>query len=1463
MCILRDKAYQSARMLLFIVTSWLGAASVVTAASFDLATGFNPVTNPGSPWSCGWFSSIGGQFQPLTFRKTSSSDNGVTLVAWQYSSSEQPAVNWNGSTNVALVYGGLSSFAPGDVFMHPGPDGSVRNYGAVRFTVPVSLSGLYRIETSVAAVLTNGPTSDTDFYVVKNGREVVGWVLPAGEGVSYTNQMQLAAGDTVDFLIGRGADGREYGGALKLRARFVTDRHPPIPLAFDSANFSASTNPGLVWSYGWMTNIGGNFMLLTYAKSTVSDNGVPFRAWQYSASEQPAVNWNSTTNLAIIYGGRASLAGGEILFHPGPDGTPRNFGVIRLTVPFGQGGTYRLESAVAAVLTNSPASDTDFHIAVNGTEIFGRFLAAGQGAGFTNQLTLLAGDTVDFLIGRGADGHEYGGALKIRARLVAEPIPPMPTAFDMSNFSAATNPGPVWSYGWVTNIGGRFQTLTYAKSTVSDNGLTLRAWQYSASEQPAVNWNSTTNVAVIYGGMSSLAGGEILFHPGPDGTPRNFGVIRLTVPSGRGGNYRLESAVAAVLTNGPTSDTDFHIAVNDMEIFGRFLAAGQGTGFTNQLSLSAGDTVDFLIGRGADGHEYGGALKIRARLVALPVPPLPAVFDVADFSPAANPGPVWSYGWFTNIGGRFTLLTYAKTPPADNGVPINSWQYSAYEQPVVAWNGTTNVAIVFGGQTAFPPGSVWFHPGPDGSPRNFGAIRFTMPAGCSGSYRLESTVWAVLTNSPAGDTDFHIVKNGTEIFGRFLAAGQGTGFTNDLMLATGDTVDFLIGRGEDGHEYGGALKIAARFVPVNVVTSQPPVIVAQPQSRSVVVGSNVVFTVTAVGTQPLSYRWLFNNGMIASATNPSLAIDNVQPAQAGDYRAVVSNAAGSVTSAIATLTVVLPLGTAHDLVKDFSPTNNPNGVWRYGYKQAIGGSFSNLAYHRVFLSGEGVPIQVWEFSPNGDPAVFLNGTTDTATSDGGAGVYPPGTVWFAPGFDGQPQNFGAIRFTVPPAGSGLYRLETSARTYLDRSPGGDTDFHVVKNGVALFDQFLATPSETGYTNVISLVSGETIDFLVGRGQDGRLYGSGLKIKATLTRIETNAAPPVILAQPQSQTVVPGSSATFVVTAGGTPPLSYQWWMNGGALASATNSTLALNNVQPAQAGDYRVMVANAAGSVTSAVATLTVTGPSNAVWNVSSFSAATNPGAVWSYGWFTNLGGNFVPLTYAKTSMAANGVPVQSWQHSSFEQPAVYWNGTTNTAVFNGGQSVCPPGTVWAHPGPDGSVRNFGAVRFTVPAGAAGVYRLESAFRALLDGGTAGDTEIHVLHNGVEVFGQNLAARAGTGYTNSIQLAAGDRVDFAVGRGQDGVEYASALKIAARFVPAVGGSNQPPRVAGIEYLGDGQVEVRVDGILGSPLEIQVSTNLAHWSPLTTGINRNGTIRFADPDRLRAPMRFYRARPTSN
>jgi uncharacterized delta-60 repeat protein len=68
----------------------------------------------------------------------------------------------------------------------------------------------------------------------------------------------------------------------------------------------------------------------------------------------------------------------------------------------------------------------------------------------------------------------------------------------------------------------------------------------------------------------------------------------------------------------------------------------------------------------------------------------------------------------------------------------------------------------------------------------------------------------------------------------------------------------------------------------------------------------------------------------------------------------------------------------------------------------------------------------------------------------------------------------------------------------------------------------------------------------------------------------------------------GESATFTVTAIGTPPLSYQWWKDGTALAQATGPVLALTNLQAADAGNYTVVVSNQYRCSTSAVAVLTL-----------------------------------------------------------------------------------------------------------------------------------------------------------------------------------------------------------------------------------------------------------------------------------
>jgi outer membrane protein assembly factor BamB/alpha-tubulin suppressor-like RCC1 family protein len=102
------------------------------------------------------------------------------------------------------------------------------------------------------------------------------------------------------------------------------------------------------------------------------------------------------------------------------------------------------------------------------------------------------------------------------------------------------------------------------------------------------------------------------------------------------------------------------------------------------------------------------------------------------------------------------------------------------------------------------------------------------------------------------------------------------------------------------------------------------------------------------------------------------------------------------------------------------------------------------------------------------------------------------------------------------------------------------------------------------------------------------YGSMTSQVAILTVPPQPGIAPSIVVQPQSQTNLVGSTATLFVAADGTAPLAHQWRFNNTSLASATGTSLMLTSVQFTNAGDYTVVVTNAFGSVTSAVATLTV-----------------------------------------------------------------------------------------------------------------------------------------------------------------------------------------------------------------------------------------------------------------------------------
>jgi hypothetical protein len=113
--------------------------------------------------------------------------------------------------------------------------------------------------------------------------------------------------------------------------------------------------------------------------------------------------------------------------------------------------------------------------------------------------------------------------------------------------------------------------------------------------------------------------------------------------------------------------------------------------------------------------------------------------------------------------------------------------------------------------------------------------------------------------------------------------------------------------------------------------------------------------------------------------------------------------------------------------------------------------------------------------------------------------------------------------------------------------------------------------------------------------------------------------PSITQQPAASTsVAAGGSVNLQVASMGLSPISYQWTFFGTNLPGSTNYFLSLSPIQPAQQGDYQVIVSNPYGSVTSTVAHVTIVLPPA----ITGQSANTNVLAGSSFSLFVTASGS-------------------------------------------------------------------------------------------------------------------------------------------------------------------------------------------------------------------------------------------------
>ena len=370
----------------------------------------------------------------------------------------------------------------------------------------------------------------------------------------------------------------------------------------------------------------------------------------------------------------------------------------------------------------------------------------------------------------------------------------------------------------------------------------------------------------------------------------------------------------------------------------------------------------------------------------------------------------------------------------------------------------------------------------------------------------------------------------------------------------------------------GTVTSGAAVLTVNV----PPTFSVHPQSQTAIAGTSITFMSIAAGTAPLFYQWFFNaTNALAGATNASLTVTNAQSVNEGGYRVVVTNVAGSVTSAAATLTVLVPpsvTGQPTNLtvnaLTDAAFTVTAGGTPPFSYQWekngvAVGGATSStLTLNAVTTNGVGgyrvvitnmagsvtssvavlavnrlVPALTWN-----PPAAITYGTTlsaaqlNAATTPAGSYAYSPaagtllaaGTrtlnVTFTPSDSSvYVPNPGSVNLVVSPAALTI-TAQNQSRLYGTGNPVLTVAYSGFVNGETAA-VLTTAPAVSTLADAASVPGSYPITV---SGASAANYAI-THVNGTLT---VTADGPAVTGQPTNVTVVASSNATFSVTARG-------------------------------------------------------------------------------------------------------------------------------------------------------------------------------------------------------------------------------------------------------------------------------------------------------------------------------------------
>ena len=427
----------------------------------------------------------------------------------------------------------------------------------------------------------------------------------------------------------------------------------------------------------------------------------------------------------------------------------------------------------------------------------------------------------------------------------------------------------------------------------------------------------------------------------------------------------------------------------------------------------------------------------------------------------------------------------------------------------------------------------------------------------------------------------------------------------DFSATSGDVFVYMtnLNNNESALIYGMSLQKTAA-----TVTNAKPSIITQPVGLTNWAGLSGSVSVSASGSPDPAYQWFQNNLAVHGDTNSDLLFNALVATNAGSYYVIVTNVAGAVTSSVVivdvlvgtnvispTLSQVQLPATGTDAATGIGTGNNYLCALDFA-ASAFSGAVNGISFTPVSLSGatqSGVDPNYggsWTASTTdangfkdvtgGSPA-NLNTQTDgniasVLTGASYLGVAPVATT--------ATLNFGGLAPGV----------QYALRYYYRQWDAGDSPPRPVQfvfNGDGTNATFQTDEDVGGayYLEYDFAAASDTVS--LGLTDESGVANYGPMIYAiTLQSSAPVPLAPVIRTQPAGGTNAPDASFDFSVAASGAPPLAYQWYKDGSAIAGATSAALVYGYLQLSDAGSYQVVVTNAYGAVTSSVAPLCVAG---------------------------------------------------------------------------------------------------------------------------------------------------------------------------------------------------------------------------------------------------------------------------------